>query len=356
MKATDLETIKQLMKEKFEMESISTRVRDGERPLVVLLGTGGTIAGAGAKGKVAGYVPGGVNLDDLCDSVYGLEDLADIVGMEICKTDSNNVADKEWLRMASVINILAKLPYVSGFVITHGTNTIEETAYFLHLTVHTEKPVILTGSMRPSTALSPDGPMNLYQAVSLASREEGKGMGVMVVFADAIYSARDVQKVSTFKTDAFHSRDFGCLGYMKEEIPYFFQKPLKKHTYVSEFSTEGITTLPKVSIAYFHSGADPEILDYMADHYAGIVIAGCGIGSYSESWRWKVKDLEEKGIPVVRASRTQNGIIVRHKIIEKTNNVIPANTLSPQKAKILLQLALTQTKDYDAIRTLFLQY
>ncbi len=337
----------------FDIKEVSARISGENRKTVVMLGTGGTIAGSGAKGRVAGYIPGGIDLNELCSSVYGLEELADIIGIQICSTDSNNVTDREWLRMAKIINSLSALEEIAGFVITHGTNTIEETAYFLHLTVKTDKPVILTGSMRPASAISPDGPMNLYQAVSLAASAEGMRKGVMVVFSDAIYSARDVQKVSTFQTDAFSSRDFGCLGYMKEEVPHFYQIPLKAHTMQTEFDIAHMTSLPKVAIAYFHCDADAALLDYMAEHYEGIVIAGCGIGSYSESWRNKVRDLEEKNVPVVRSSRVANGIIIRHKIIEKSNNVIPADTLSPQKSKILLQLGLTKTRDFEELRRMF---
>ena len=169
---------------------------------IVILGTGGTIAGSGSPGKTTGYQPGALDIQTVINSVPGLSDLANISGEEVTNVNSDDITEKDWLFLTRRINKLSKLDDVDGFVITHGTDTLEETAFFLNLTIKTDKPVVTTGSMRPATALSADGPFNLYQAVSLAANPQASGLGVLTVFSDAIFSARYVQKASTFHTNA----------------------------------------------------------------------------------------------------------------------------------------------------------
>lgn len=318
---------------------------------VVILGTGGTIAGIGKPGLTTGYFSGGMDIDALITGIPGIKDLAWLVGEQIANVNSDDITQEDWLRLTRRINELAVRDDIAGFVITHGTDTLEETAFFLNLTVKTRKPVVITGAMRPATALSPDGPFNLYQAVALAASPEAVGKGVLAVFSDAIYSARDVQKGSTFHVDAFSSDDFGCLGYIRDTRPYFYNAPVKKHTIHSGFSVDDLSSFPKVSIAYFHVDADPAILHFQYEQSDGLIIAGAGNGEMSLLWEEELKNLEPLGKPIVITSRIHDGIVTLHR--EVPSNVLSGDTLNPQKARILLMLALTKTKKIERIREIF---
>lgn len=318
---------------------------------VVILGTGGTIAGVGEPGLTTGYSSGSMDIDALIAGVPGLKDLAWLIGEQIANVNSDDITQDDWLRLTRRINELGKREDIAGFVVTHGTDTLEETAFFLNLTVKTRKPVVITGAMRPSTALSPDGPFNLYQAVALAASREAVGKGVLAVFSDAVYSARDVQKGSTFHVDAFSSDDFGCLGYIRDTIPYFYNAPVKRHTVNSEFDVEEISALPKVAISYFHVDADPETLRYQYMKSDGLIIAGAGNGEMSLLWDREMENLECFGKPIVITSRIHDGIVTLHRKVP--SNVLSGDTLNPQKARILLMLALTRTADIAKIRRIF---
>lgn len=321
---------------------------------IVILATGGTIAGRGDAGKTSEYKPGEVSIADILSSVPGIEQLAHIEAMQILNAASDNVTSENLLQLANTINELSQKPNIDGFVITHGTDTLEETAYFLHLTVKTHKPVVCVGSMRPATALSADGPLNLYQAVALATKEEAAGKGVLVTFADGIYSARDVQKVNTFRTDAFSGRDLGCLGYMQDATAHFFNQPVRKHTADTEFHVSGLETLPKVDIIYFHLDADLALFQLAYANSAGVVIATAGNGGISSAWGNAMKSPEMAQKPIVTASRIGNGYVNLKQSAADT--VVASGSLNPQKARILLQLALTVTRDVAAIRQMFLNY
>ena len=321
---------------------------------VVILGTGGTIAGVGEPGLTTGYFSGGLDIDSLITGVPGLKKLAWLVGEQIANVNSDDITQADWLKLTRRINELSRQSDIAGFVITHGTDTLEETAFFLNLTVKTRKPVVITGAMRPTTALSPDGPFNLYQAVALASSREAYGKGVLAVFSDAIYSARDVQKGSTFHVDAFSSDDFGCLGYLRDTKPYFYNAPVKKHTVDTEFDVTDLDVMPKVSIAYFHVDADPEILRFQMEKSDGLIIAGAGNGEMSLLWEEEVRALEDCGKPIVITSRIHDGIVTLPEGIPA--NVFSGDTLNPQKARILLMLALTKTRDIPTMRAMFETY
>lgn len=323
---------------------------------IVILATGGTIAGTGENGKTTNYKAGNLDIQTLIDSVSNLDKIANIFGEQIANVDSNDITINHWLTLVNRINKLSKQDDIDGFVITHGTDTLEETAYFLDLTVKTNKPVVVTGAMRPSTATSADGPLNLYQAVALAANDLSIGQGCMVVFSDGIYSGRNVQKVNTFKTNAFNSIEFGCLGYMRDNTPYFFNKSIKPHTMHSQFDVSELNKLPQISIAYFNIDADPSIIEYLAERSEGIVIAGAGSGTVSSAWIKEIEKLELKGIPVVRSSRIGSGIILKDSAIDRSANCIPSNTLAPPKARILLSLALTKTRNYSEIEKIFEEY
>ena len=321
------------------------------RKKIVLLATGGTIAGVGDAGKADGYKPGTLTVDDLLSEIPELADLAEYEAIQVCNVNSDDITDEIWIQLANTINEMAADPEVDGFVITHGTDTMEETAYFLNLTVKTDKPVVLTGSMRPSTAISADGPMNLYEAVCVTAADEAVGKGVLVVFSDRIYGARSVSKTSTYSVMAISSGEEGDLGIVRDGILYIYEKPLKKHTTESEFDITGLTSLPKVSILFFGVDADPELLRYAAEHSDGLVIAGAGEGSFSDSW---IEIIEELRIPVVISSRINDGIITKESLL--CGNTVSSNNLSPQKAAILLRLALTGDVSQERLEEIYSVY
>ncbi len=318
---------------------------------IVVLATGGTIAGVGEAGKTEGYTSGALSAEDLLAAVPELADIAPIEAIQICNVNSDDISAEVWLKLANTINELAADPAVKGFVITHGTDTLEETAYFLNLTVKTEKPVVLTGSMRPSTSISADGPMNLYEAVCVAASEEAVGNGVLIVFSDRIYAARSVTKTSTYNVMAISAGEMGAMGVIRDGAVFLYETPSKKHTAGTEFDITGLSDLPRVSIVYFSVDADPELLRYAAEHSEGLVIAGAGAGEFSKKW---IEIIEELDIPVVISSRIDNSVILKDNLLCK--NTIAANTLSPQKAAVLLRLALTGEVSREKLEEIFLQY
>ena len=323
------------------------------RGKVVILATGGTIAGVGDPGKVTGYTPGALTAEVLLWGVPEINEVADIEAIQVCNVNSDDMTAEIWLTLAEKINQIADDPEVKGFVVTHGTDTMEETAYFLNLTLKTEKPVVLTGAMRPATALSADGPLNLYEAVCVAASEEAVGKGVLVVFSDRIYAARTMSKTSTYSVMAISAGETGDIGIVRDGVVYLYESPNRKHTLASEFDVSGLDTLPKVSVLYFSVDADPELLRFAAEHSDGLVIAGAGAGEFSEKW---IEIINGLTIPVVISSRIDDGIITPDNLLCK--NTIAANTLSPQKAAILLRLALAKEPgiSHESLGELFLQY
>ena len=318
---------------------------------VIILATGGTIAGVGEEGKIVGYKSGSIKVNDLIDAMPKLKDVADIEAMQICNINSDDITDKIWIKIANTINELAKDSSVVGFVITHGTDTMEETAYFLNLTVKTDKPVVFTGSMRPATAISADGYMNLYEAVCVASSNEAKGKGVLVVFSDCIFAARTVTKTSTYNVTAISSSGIGAIGIVRDGAVYLYSSPSKCHTNETIFDVSSIDKLPKVSILYFHVDADDKFLDYVSNSSDGIIIAGAGAGEFSESYKAIIEKLE---IPIVVCSRIDGGIIFKENLLCK--NTIAADNLSPQKAVVLLRLALACKVNKDKLQEIFMKY
>ena len=209
--------------------------------------------------------------------------------------------------------------------------------------------------MRPATATSADGPFNLYQAICLACHGESYNRGVLALFSNTIYSGRDIEKVNNFKIDAFDQRSLGCLGYMQDQEVYFYTQTSKIHTIKSRFNKR-IDSIKSVAIAFYYSGADAKILYDLASDHEGIVIAGSGSGNYSQAWLKAIEELSEKGTIFVRSSRISQGIVFDDEIFDPHHLCISSNTLSPQKARVLLMLALTQTHDRDEIKEIFLQY
>lgn len=322
---------------------------------IMIIATGGTIAGTGKNGKTLAYHAGEISVEQIIKSIPQIENIAHIQTIQLCNEDSNEMNVEYWIKLSNTINKLVLQEAIDGIVVTHGTDLIEETAYYLNLTLNTNKPVVMTGAMRPATATSADGPFNLYQAIHLACNEDAIGKGVMVLFSNTIYSARDVEKRNNYKMDAFNQRSSGCLGYMQDEEVYFFSETFKKHTIHSKFA-QNYNTLPNVGIAYFYAGATTSVLYELAKENEGIVIIGSGSGNYSKKWVNAINELGEKGIIFVRASRVSEGIVFHDSVFDPKEYCIASNTLSGQKARILLMLSLKKTKDRDEIRKDFISY
>lgn len=333
------------------LSNVPKTINIEEKGTIVILATGGTISGIGEAGKTTGYQPGVLSIDDLLYFVPELKEVAPIKAIQICNINSDDITDEIWIKLVNTINEMAKNENIAGFVITHGTDTLEETAYFLNLTVKTDKPVVLTGSMRPATSKSADGPMNLYQAVCTAASDKAIGQGVLVVFSDHIYSARFVTKVSTYDVMAISGGEMGAVGIVRDDSIHMYKKPLKLHTTKTEFNVTNIKKLPKISILYFAVDIDTGLLSYAAEHSKGLVIAGAGAGEYSTKYK---KLIEKLTCPIIISSRIDDGIITKDNLLCK--NTIAANNLPPQKAAILLRLALTVTSDFDKIEKMFTLY
>ena len=329
-------------------------------PVVWVLSTGGTIAGAGASPvNVAEYKSGTILGEELVRAVPEIKQFADVKVQQIINVGSPRLKLEDLLTLANGINgIFANDPDVAGVVVTHGTNTLEETAFFLNLTIKYDRPVILVGSMRPSTALSADGPLNLLNAIRTAISPEARGKGVLVVMNDEINGARDVTKTNTYRVETFRSPDLGYLGYVDEDKVSFYRASTKRHTVNSEFDVSSIHEFPKVDILY--SYVEPNVVTIQAlqtSGVKGIVFAGTGAGGLSDLERDAMKAILSSGTKpvVVRSSRTGTGRVIARKEYDELGYVA-ADNLNPQKSRILLMLALSRTSDVKEIRRMFAEY
>ncbi len=327
-------------------------------PNVVILATGGTIAGAGASSTGSAYTSGQVKIEAMIDAVPNIRNLANLKGEQTANVGSQDMSVKVWLDLANRINELLKGNDVDGIVITHGTDTQEETAYFLNLVVKSDKPVVLTGSMRPSTALSAEGPLNLYNAVALAAHPDAKGYGVMVVMNDEIHAAHDVKKMITTPVQTFQSPQEGMIGTVIFGDVLFFHKPHGRHTLNSEFSVDGIKELPRVDIVYTCADVSTDLIDLMVNAGAkGIVIAGVGDGNMNAGTLEAAKRATAKGISVVRASRVPIGaVLIKGEVVDADYGTVSSDELNPQKARVLLMLALLKDRSREDLQRIFIEY
>jgi len=329
------------------------------KPKIMILATGGTIAGAQASTTEAGYKSGSFSVDDLIKAVPQLKDLADISGEQVANIGSQTMNHEVWLKLAARVNAVLKGD-IDGVVITHGTDTMEETAYFLGLVVKSDKPVVLVGSMRPATAISADGPANLYNAVALAANPEARGRGPLVVLNDEIHYAHEAQKTNSTALDTFKSPNRGRAGVMNTGKAYFFSPNTTRHTTKSEFSVDGkaVKDLPWVEIVYSYANLGRDTIDFLVSKgVQGIVLAGVGDGNSTDAAIAALADAAKKGVAVVRATRTGSGLVVRNVEVDDDKlGFIAAMELNPQKARILLMLGLMKTKDSKALQTLFMEY
>jgi L-asparaginase len=328
-------------------------------PHVMILATGGTIAGTGATATTTvGYTAATIGVEALIAAVPELAKVARVSGEQVFQIASENMTPDNWLRLGRRVNELLARDDVAGVVITHGTDTLEETAYFLDLVVKSAKPIVLVGAMRPATAISADGPMNLYNAVALAASREAVGRGVLVCMNDRIDAARDVTKTNTVALDTFRSPELGVLGMMEGGRPAFYRTADRAHTTATEFDIKDLRELPKVGIALAYAGSGRIAIDAMvAAGVKGIVNAGVGDGSLSVEARAALVEARAKGIVVVRASRIPGGAVARNgEADDEALDFVVADNLSPQKARILLALALTRTTDTREIQRMFRRY
>jgi len=326
-------------------------------PKIAILATGGTIAGVGQSEVSTVYKSGAITVDKLLSAVPQINSIAAVQGEQVVQIGSQDMNDMVWLKLAKRINELAKTD-VQAFVITHGTDTQEETAYFLNLVLKTDKPVILVGSMRPSTALSADGPKNLYDAVACAIDPSSVGRGVMIVMNDKILGADDVTKTMTTPVETFNCPNYGPLGYMYNGKPIFTRTSLKKHTVKSEFSVDNLSELPRVEIVYGYSNVTPLFVDAAVKAGAkGIVYAGVGNGNPSTSLQDALVSARKSGVAIVRSSRVFSGPTSQFDEVDDDKCEFAASWYkNPPKSRVLLMLALTKTSDYKEIQRMFIEY
>src|SRR5499427_9946153 len=327
---------------------------------VVILCTGGTIAGTGATTTTTvGYTAAKIGCDTLVDSVPELKKVANVRSEQVYQIASESITNDNWLKLAKRINQLLAQDDADGIVVTHGTDTIEETAYFLDLTVKSKKPVVVVGAMRPATAISADGPINLYNAVILSGSKEAVGKGVLVALNDQINAAREVTKTNTSTADTFRTPELGFLGYMQGNKPYFYRQSTRRHTVDTEFDVSGLDVLPQVDIVYGYANMNRVPIDaFVAAGAKGIVHAGVGDGSRARPAIEPARvEAHKKGVVIVRSSRVGNGIVARNgEAKDDELDFVVSDTLNPQKARILLMLALTKTTDTKEIQRMFYTY
>lgn len=330
-----------------------------ERPRIALLATGGTIVSSGrTPNQMTGYGIENFRVSDLIAAVPGLEELADIEVEQVANIDSSSMTYRVWHSLAERIEALAAREDIAGIVVTHGTDTLEETAYFLTLVLNTTKPVVLTGAMRPATALSADGPLNLYNAVRVATAPHAANKGVLIVLNDTIVDAREGTKTNPTNVATFSARDRGVIGLIAGETIEFFRQPLRAHTLRTPFRVEDLPDeLPRVDIVVSHADDDGVLVRAaVAAGAKGIIHAGTGNGSVHENTEAALFEASKTGVIVVRASRVCGGMTVDGLARWQEAGWIPAGTLLPWKARVLLQLALTRTDSPAAVREMFSLY
>jgi L-asparaginase len=327
-------------------------------PHIVILATGGTIAGVAKSDTSSSYTAGQVGINTLIQAVPEMTKIARISGEQVAQVGSQDMTGEIWLKLAKRVNELLKQRDVDGIVITHGTDTMEETAYFLDLTVHSDKPVVLVGAMRPSNAISADGPANLYNAVVVASSKASYGRGVLVAMNNEILDARDVTKTLTTEVQTFQSPNFGALGYVYDGKTFYQRSPERLHTSKSAFDVSKLNSLPRVGIIMsYASASDIPAKAFINAKFDGIVTAGVGNGNLFHTILDTLAQASTQGLVVVRASRVPFGATTRDAEIDDSKyGFVAAGMLSPQKARILLQLCLTKTHDVKQIQRMFDEY
>ena len=336
----------------------SLAMAQAAKPNVVILATGGTIAGAGASAlNSATYAAAKVGVDKLIAGLPELATVANVRGEQVFQVASESLTNDNLLTLAKRVSALAKQDDVDGIVITHGTDTVEETAYFLTLVERTSKPIVMVASMRPGTALSADGALNLFDAVAVAGSKDAVGKGVLLTMNDTIESGRDVSKNINIKTNAFSSQ-WGPLGMIVEGKNYWFRAPVKRHTMNSEFDIDTITALPNVGIAMGYEGVEPTAIEALGKSgVKALVHAGTGNGSVANRIVPYLQKVRADGAIVIRSARVPDGFVLRNaEQPDDKYDWVVSHDLRPQKARILAMVALTKTSDTKELQRIFWEY
>lgn len=328
------------------------------KPRIIILGTGGTIAGAGTSASRAGYTAGKIPVEDLIGGIPAIKEYADVSGEQISSVGSQDMTIAIWQKLDKRINEIAANKEADGIVITHGTDTQEETAFFLNLTVRSSDiPVVLTGSMRPATGMSADGPKNLFDAILVAADPKSKGRGVIALFNENILDGRDMIKVNTTKVEAFSALNTGPIGQVYDaKVVYYMHND--RSDLKTPFDISKVTTLPRVEIVYLYADAPADVVDFwISKKVDGLVLAGVGNGNMNAATMDAVKRAVAAGIKVVRSTRIPAGrVVLEDEVDDAALGTIASDDHNPQKARILLMLGLTQTKDTKKLQEYFLTY
>jgi len=327
-------------------------------PRIRVLATGGTIAGAQASATDYGYKSGAYDVNSLINAVPNLGKLAVITGEQVANIGSQDMNDEVWLKLAKRVNESLASADVDGVLITHGTDTLEETSYFLTLVVKSDKPVVMVGSMRPATAISADGPGNIYNGVAVAADPRAKGKGTLVLLNDQFHYARNVVKTDTTSVQTFASLNRGPAGLVHTGTVEWFEPMDRKIGAATEFSVDGLTQLPRVDIIYAHANMSADLIDAAVRNGAkGIVVAGVGDGNMTTPALEALKKAAKQGIVVVRSTRLPMGLTLRNnEVNDDEMGFVASGELNPPKSRVLLQLALTKTKDPVQIQKMFYEY
>ena len=331
-----------------------------QKPRIMVIGTGGTIGGIGPhRLDYTEYAELGekFKIQQSLDRIPEIHDVASIESEDLISVGSPAIGPKEWLILTKRINELLNQADISGVVVTHGTATLEETAFFLNLTVKSEKPVVITGAMRPPTAFSTDADLNLIDSIRVAASVDSMGKGVLTVLNNEIHSARDVYKANTLRVDTFRANELGFLGYADSDGEViFYRTPTRKHTLSTDFDVRNLSILPRVDIVYAFAGSDSLLLEAVRRNKSdGLVITGFGSGTLPPGMLATGADMAKEGLPVVLASRSTAGRTVITPRITKLGFLV-ADNLHPQKARILLMLGLTKSKIHDYLQQMFTAY
>ncbi|MGL4520434.1 MAG: L-asparaginase 2 [Phocaeicola sp.] len=329
-----------------------------QKPNVHILATGGTIAGSGQSATQASYTAGEVAIETLLAAVPQITEIANVTGEQVVKIGSQDMNEEVWLLLAKRVNELLSDEKVDAIVITHGTDTMEETGYFLDLTTQKGKSVVLVGAMRPSTAMSADGPLNLYNAVVTAIDPESQAKGVVVAMNGLILSARDVTKTSTTDVQTFQSPNTGPLGYINDGKVFYLTSSLKQSVLDAPYDVSEVTKLPKVGIVYGYAGMNGDVMKpFLEGGYQGIVHAGVGNGNIYKDIFPLLEQARKEGIVVVRSSRIPTGsVTLGAEVDDAAYQFVASKELNPQKARVLLMLALTMSADWNQIQGDFNSY
>jgi L-asparaginase len=325
---------------------------------VRVLATGGTIAGAQASATDYGYKSGAYDVNSLLSAVPNLDKLAVMTGEQVASIGSQDMSDEIWLKLGKRVNAVLAGPEADAVLITHGTDTLEETSYFLALVTKSDKPVVMVGSMRPATAISADGPGNIYNGVAVATSPGAKGKGTLVVLNDTIHYARNIVKTDTTSVQTFESINRGPAGVVHTGKVSWFEPMDRKLGPASEFSIDTLDRLPRVDVIYAHANMSADLIDAAIRNGAkGIVVAGVGDGNMTTPALDALTKAAKSGVVVVRSTRLPAGIVLRNnEVNDDEKGFVASGELNPAKSRVLLQLALTKTNDPVRIQKMFYEY